>query len=108
MLLPLLDGGYYFYIIPLYVDNYHKFLHNFRYPQTSVANNIIVISPEISFQLWHGPQSDYHEVLVITESLGNFESLLLFIFPFSIGAHYEVSSYSKKLLFLFTILFFKW
>src|SRR6266540_3044606 len=85
VLLPVLNREYYSSVILLFVDSYRKFSHNSLYLRISVANNIIVISLKIFSQLL---------------SFSRFP-LELIIFP------YEMSCHRKKLLLLFTILFFK-
>jgi len=73
---------------PLSVGSRRKFLHSSRCPQTSVTNNIIVVSLEISFQLWHDLWLGYRTVLIIGELLESFGLLLLFFFLFFVEARY--------------------
>ena len=87
-LLLVLGEQYYSFIILLFVGSRHKFSHNFRYPQTSVTNSIIVVPLEISSQLWHVLPLDCHGILAITGLLGSFGLLSLFAFPFFVRVPY--------------------
>jgi len=85
----ILDGQYYSFVILLFVGSHRKFLHNSGYPQTFVANSIVVIPFGIFSQLRNVLLSDCYGVLAIEELPENFELLSLFFFPFSIGASHS-------------------
>ncbi len=84
----ILDGEYYSFVILPFVGSHRRFLHNFEYFQTFVANSIIVVPLEISYQLWHDLQLGCREAPAVKESLENFILLSPFIFLFFVGAYY--------------------